>query len=92
MGQIKFGSMTQQVSIISVVVVGVGTAHFTDDKEVLAVSVGDGVEGTKPIDCEGDDASTDATGLRVAVGSVCCVELVAAANVFKPNVTDLIVS
>ena len=76
---------------VGAVVVGVGTAHDTDDRKVLAVSAGDGVEDTEPADREGDDASTDATGPRVAVGGVSCVELIAAANIFKPRLSDQMV-
>ena len=67
------------------VVIGVGTAHDTDDREVLVVSTDDGIEDTKLADCEGEDASIDATGPRVAVGGVSCVKLIVAANVFKPK-------
>ncbi|KAL6344111.1 hypothetical protein AAG906_029779 [Vitis piasezkii] len=73
------------------VVVGVGTAHDTDDREVLAVSAGDGIEDTELADCEGDDASTGAMGPRLAVGGVSCAGLIAAANVFKPRLSDQMV-
>ena len=68
---------------ISTVVVGVGTSDDTNDRKVLTVSAGDGVENAEPADSEGDNTCTDAAGPGVAVGGVASVELVTAANVVE---------
>lgn len=63
---------------VGAVVVGVGTANDADEREVLAVRAGDGVEDAEAPDGEGNDAGADAAGTGIAIGGVASVELVAA--------------
>lgn len=76
---------------VGAVVVGVGTADDTDEREVLTVSTGDSIEHAETADGECDDASTYATRPGVAVGGVSSVELIAAANEVKSRLSDQMV-
>lgn len=67
------------------VVVGVGPADDADNRKVLAVRAGDGVDDAQTADGEGHDARADAPGPSVPVGGVPGVELVAAADVSEPG-------
>ena len=76
---------------IGTIVVGVGPTNDADQRQVLAVRSGNGVEHAEAADGEGDDAGTDATGTRVAVGSVSGVELVAAADDVESGLVDEVI-
>lgn len=76
---------------VGAIVVGVGTADDANERQILTVGTGNGVENTEPADSEGDDARTDATGASVAVSRVAGVELVTAADEVEPRLSDQMV-
>ena len=76
---------------VGAVVVGVGPSDDADQRQVLAVRAGDGVEHAKAANGERHDARADATRPGVAVGGVPGVQLVAAADVGEARLGDEVV-
>ena len=76
---------------IGSVIVGVGAADDADDRQVLAVGPGDGVEHAEAAHGEGDGAGADTLCPGVAVGGVPGVELVAAADEVEAGLVDEVV-
>lgn len=65
---------------IRAVIVRIGATHDADDRQILAVSAGDGVDDAESADGEGSDAGAYAPGAGVSVRRITGVELVAAAD------------
>ena len=73
------------------IVIGDGPTNNANEREVFTVSTSDRVEHTEPTNGESNNASADATGPRVAVGGVACVEFITAANVVETRLGDEVV-
>ena len=73
------------------VVVGVGPTDDANQRQVLAVRSGDGVEHAEAADGERHHARADSPGARVAVGGVPGVELVAAPDQVQRRLRDEVV-
>jgi hypothetical protein len=65
---------------IGAIVIGVGAPRDTNDGEILTVSTSNGVEDAEATNSEGDNASTNTVGSGIAIGSIACIELIAASN------------
>lgn len=65
---------------IGAIVIGVGAPNDTDDGEVLAVGTSNGIEDAEATDGEGNNTSTHAMGSGIAICSISCIELIAAAD------------
>jgi hypothetical protein len=65
---------------VGAIVIGVGAPYDTDDGEILTVGASNGIEDAKATDSEGNNASTHAMGSGIAICSISCIELIAAAN------------
>lgn len=65
---------------VGAIVIGVRATDDADDREVLAVGTGDGVDDAEATHSEGDDAGTHASGASIAICGIASIELVAAAD------------
>lgn len=72
-------------------VVTVGTTNDANERQILTISTGNGVDGAKATDAESDDASSDAARSSIAIGGVAGVELVATADDVEPRLGNEIV-
>jgi hypothetical protein len=73
------------------IVIGVGPTNNANERQVLTVRAGDGVEYTQSTDGERNNTRADATRARVSVSSVSSVELVAASDVGESRLGDEVV-
>ncbi len=60
-------------------IVGVGTTHDADDREVLAVSTSDGIDDTETTDSEGDHHCPHSLPSSIPISSIARIDLIAAA-------------
>lgn len=65
---------------VRAIVIRVGPTNNANERQVLTVRAGNGIEHTQPSDREGDDAGADTTNPRVAIGSVSSVQFIATAD------------
>ncbi len=76
---------------VSTIIIGVRTSNDTYHREILTVGTSDGVEDDQTTHSKRHDASSDATGPSITVGSVSGVKLVATADEFKTRLSNEVV-
>lgn len=69
---------------VGAIIICVRPSNNTNDRKVLTVSSSNGIENTKPTHCESDNTSPNPTSPGIAIGSIPSIELIAAANVREP--------
>jgi hypothetical protein len=60
-------------------IVGVGTTHDADDREVLTVSTSNGIDDTETTDGEGDHHCPHSLPSSIPISGIACIDLIAAA-------------
>lgn len=70
------------------VIVRIRSTYDANDRNILAVSSGDGVEDAESTDRERNNTGADAAGPSVAVGGVSSVELVAAGDEVEAGISN----
>lgn len=73
---------------VSSIIVGVRATDYANERQVLTVSAGDGIQNAKTADGERDDTRADAAGPSVAVSGVSSIKLVTAADVIERRLGD----
>lgn len=73
------------------VIVGIGTADYTNDRQILTESAGDSIDDAQSTNRERHDAGANSARPGIAIGGVPGVELVATADQVELRLSDQVV-
>lgn len=68
---------------VSSIIVGVRATNDTNERQVLTISTGNGVQNRKTTDGKRDNTRTNTAGPSVAISGISSIKLVTAADVIK---------
>lgn len=76
---------------ISPIIIGVGSSDNANNREIFTVSTSNGVDDAEAANGERDDTGTNPTRPGVSISSIASIELIAAANVVEPRLSNKVI-